>query len=167
MNLIISVRSYEDLIIIVRSYINLTILVMLGCYTDSKVALYWMLRSSQDWKQFIENWVTNVCGLVLPQHWNHCPDKENPANIPQTSQTTQFNPFHRYLFLDTKYLSITDKIYNTESKCESEKAVPYRHNDKTKESLNNYKKDQNFTSCINIKIKAVPIPFAEMPDMPY
>ncbi len=51
------------------------------CFTDSKVALYWIRGIEQEWKQFVENRVTSIRALVPPQHWRHCPGEENPADI--------------------------------------------------------------------------------------
>ena len=52
------------------------------CYTDSKVALYWIKGCHQEWKQFVENRVTTIQTLVQARHWRHCPGKDNPADVP-------------------------------------------------------------------------------------
>ena len=52
------------------------------CYSDSRVALYWIQGCDQEWKQFVENRVTSIRTLIPPQFWKHCPGKENPADIP-------------------------------------------------------------------------------------
>ena len=41
------------------------------CYTDSKVALYWIRGCNQEWKQFVENQVTSIRVSVPAQHWRH------------------------------------------------------------------------------------------------
>ena len=46
---------------------------------DSQVALRGMDR---DWKAFVQNRVEEIRCLVPPQLWNHCPGKDNPADIP-------------------------------------------------------------------------------------
>ena len=52
------------------------------CYTDSKASLYWIRGTQHQWKQFVENRVTTIHGLVPPKSWHHCPGKDNPADIP-------------------------------------------------------------------------------------
>lgn len=52
------------------------------CFAYSKAALYWIQGVNHEWKQFAENRVTTIRGLVQPQHWGHCPGRENPADIP-------------------------------------------------------------------------------------
>ena len=37
---------------------------------------------NHEWKQFVENRVNTIRNLVQPQHWRHCPGKENPADLP-------------------------------------------------------------------------------------
>jgi len=46
------------------------------CYTDSKVALYWIKGTEKEWKPFVENRVTEIRRLVLPTGWSHCPGRE-------------------------------------------------------------------------------------------
>ena len=57
------------------------------CYTDSRVALYWIRGCDQEWKQFVENRVITIRASVPAQHWEHCPGKENPADIPSRGMT--------------------------------------------------------------------------------
>ena len=52
------------------------------CYTDSKVALYWIKGESQEWRQFVQNRVNEIRTLVPAQHWKHCLGQDNPANLP-------------------------------------------------------------------------------------
>ena len=52
------------------------------CYTDSKVALYWIKGESQKWRQFVQNRVNEIRTLVQAQHWKHCSGHGNPADLP-------------------------------------------------------------------------------------
>ena len=52
------------------------------CYTDSKVTLFWILGISKEWKQFVQNRVTEIRKCISPDHWKHCVGKDNPADLP-------------------------------------------------------------------------------------
>ena len=52
------------------------------CWTDSKVALYWITQQEKEWKQYVQSRVEEIRGLVAAAHWSHCPGVENPADIP-------------------------------------------------------------------------------------
>ena len=52
------------------------------CYTDSKVALYWIKGIDKEWKPFITNRVNEIRRRVPPVCWRHCPGRENPADLP-------------------------------------------------------------------------------------
>ena len=43
-----------------------------SCFTDSKMALYWIKGEGKQWKQFVHNRVTEIRRLVAVQHWSHC-----------------------------------------------------------------------------------------------
>ena len=53
-----------------------------SCFTDSKVALFWIRGKGKEWKQFVYNRVKEIRELVPPKYWSHCPGKENPADLP-------------------------------------------------------------------------------------
>ena len=57
------------------------------CYTESRVALYWIQGCNQEWRQFVENQVTSICASVPRRCWGHCPGKKNPADIPSRGMT--------------------------------------------------------------------------------
>ena len=52
------------------------------CYTDSKVALFWIKGQDKEWKQFVENRVIEIRQLVPVECWKHCPGEINPADLP-------------------------------------------------------------------------------------
>ena len=51
-------------------------------WTDSKTTLCWIQEVDKELKQFVENRVKEIRDKVSPEHWNHCPGKDNPADIP-------------------------------------------------------------------------------------
>ena len=57
------------------------------CFTDSKVALFWIWGSNKEWKQFVQNRVNEICKLVPGSCWNHCRSQDNPADIPSRGIT--------------------------------------------------------------------------------
>jgi len=52
------------------------------CFTDSKVALYWVQGVTKEWKQFVHNRVVEIRKLIPVANWCHCPGKDNPADLP-------------------------------------------------------------------------------------
>jgi hypothetical protein len=52
-----------------------------SCWTDSTVALAWIKGDPSRWKQFVANRVREIHELSDPARWNHCPGKENPADL--------------------------------------------------------------------------------------
>ena len=52
------------------------------CYTDSRVALYWIQGADKEWKQFIQNRTTEIRTLLPDANWAHCAGKDNPADLP-------------------------------------------------------------------------------------
>jgi hypothetical protein len=52
------------------------------CYTDSKVALYWILGFDKEWKQFVQNRACEIRKLLPTAHWKHYRGQDNPADLP-------------------------------------------------------------------------------------
>ncbi len=59
------------------------------CYTDSKVAFFWITGQDKEWKQFVMNRVMEIRRLVPPSCWRHCPGAQNPADIPSRGVSLQ------------------------------------------------------------------------------
>ena len=46
------------------------------CYTDSQVALYWIIGVSKELKQFVQNRVSEIRRLIPITSWDHCASKD-------------------------------------------------------------------------------------------
>ena len=57
------------------------------CWTDSKVALFWIVQQQKESKQYVQNRAEEIRSLVPLNCWNHCPGLENPADIPSRGIT--------------------------------------------------------------------------------
>ncbi|XP_068708261.1 uncharacterized protein [Montipora foliosa] len=51
------------------------------CWSDSQIALRWIWGVNREFKQFVQNRVVEIRGLVKTAHWDYCPWENNPANI--------------------------------------------------------------------------------------
>ena len=51
------------------------------CWTDSKIAYYWITQVNKDWKLWVENRVNKIRNIVPQGNWRHVLGTENPANI--------------------------------------------------------------------------------------
>ena len=51
-------------------------------WSDSTTTLHWIKGVERQYKQFVENRVTEVQSKVSPEFWSFCPGLENPADIP-------------------------------------------------------------------------------------
>ena len=52
------------------------------CYTDSKVALFWIKGITKMWKQFVQHQVSEIRKVLPTNCWKHCAGVENPADLP-------------------------------------------------------------------------------------
>ena len=57
------------------------------CFTDSQVALFWIVGLDKEWKPFIQNRVNEIRSLIPVQSWSHCTGKDNPAYVPSRGLT--------------------------------------------------------------------------------
>ena len=57
------------------------------CFTDSKVALFWVEGVSKEWKPFVQNRVTEIICSIPPDHWRHCSGRGNPTDVPSRGST--------------------------------------------------------------------------------
>jgi len=58
-----------------------------SCFTDSRVALYWIQEEDKQWEQFVHNRRVKIRKLVPVKHWRHCAGKGNPADMPSCGIT--------------------------------------------------------------------------------
>ena len=59
------------------------------CYTDSRVALFWIRGTEKEWKPFVRNRVAEIRRNVPPECWSHCAGNINPADKPSRGITLQ------------------------------------------------------------------------------
>ena len=56
--------------------------VSVRCFTDSRVALYWIQGMDKVWKPFIRNRVAEIRQGLTPECWNHCSGSTNHVDLP-------------------------------------------------------------------------------------
>ncbi|XP_045032633.1 uncharacterized protein LOC123474486 [Daphnia magna] len=54
-------------------------------WTDSMAALGWIKGDPRRWKLFVRNRVETIQKRFKPEHWKHCPGKDNPADFASRS----------------------------------------------------------------------------------
>ena len=62
--------------------------ILLRCYTDSQVVLFWIRGTNKEWKPFVNNRVSEIRRRVHPDLWSHCPGSSNPADLPTRGLTS-------------------------------------------------------------------------------
>ena len=55
-------------------------------WSDSTIVLSW-IKNNRNYKQFVSHRVKEILKLTKPSEWNHCPTKENPADIGSREQS--------------------------------------------------------------------------------
>ena len=50
-------------------------------WTDSMISLWWIINTDKEYKQFVENRVSEIRRNAPPEQWRYCPTSENPADI--------------------------------------------------------------------------------------
>lgn len=61
--------------------------ILLRCYTDSQVVLFWICGTNKEWKLFVNNRVSEIHRRVHSDVWSHCPGSSNPADLPTRGLT--------------------------------------------------------------------------------
>ncbi len=51
------------------------------CWTDSAVGLTWIRNKKQTGVKYVDTRLEKIWKLSNPEDWNHCPGKENPADM--------------------------------------------------------------------------------------
>ena len=59
------------------------------CWTDSMTTLHWIKGIDKEYKQFVQNRVTEIRQLIPIESWNHCPGYENPADLPSRGMSAE------------------------------------------------------------------------------
>ncbi|KAK6172490.1 hypothetical protein SNE40_016128 [Patella caerulea] len=57
-------------------------------WSDSQVALSWIRNTNKEYKQFVQNRVTEIRRISPIENWNYCPTSENPADISSRGSTS-------------------------------------------------------------------------------
>ena len=52
------------------------------CYTDSKIARFWIRGYGMEWRQFVQNCVNEIRSLIPTKYWHHCSGETNLADLP-------------------------------------------------------------------------------------
>ena len=135
-------------------------------WTDSMISLWWITNTDKEYKQFVENRVTEIRRNSPPEQWRYCPTAENPADIAsQAIKATELKECNLWLhgpeFLskDSEYWPIQPaSVQAREELCELKSpkpAVPSLvttciEGKEEEVSLENVIKPENFGSVTNL-----------------
>lgn len=58
-------------------------------WTDSMIALYWIIGEPTRWKQFVRNSVFEIQKSTVRRSWRHCPGSANPVDLVTRGMTAK------------------------------------------------------------------------------
>ena len=109
------------------------------CWTDSKIAYYWITQKYKDWKPWVQNRVNRI--NEFETEWKHVPGSVNPADI----ATREINLLHTSI--KNEWFNGPLFLYNTE--CE----WPSQESTKPQLSELEIKKEKTIQLAINVENK--------------
>ena len=51
------------------------------CWIDSQIVLWWIYGVTKQFKQFVQNRVTQIRELMSKEQWQYCPTELNPSDL--------------------------------------------------------------------------------------
>ena len=90
------------------------------CFTDSRVALYWIRGNNKEWKQFVQNRAIEIRKLVPPKHWSYCRSQDNPADIPSRGNSPRELTHNKLWWSGPDWLNLQEMNTTEESEMPAE-----------------------------------------------